>query len=58
MNDDTISVTVKMARAITGLSNTTIYKLIGEGKLHAVHIGRRTLIAYDGLRALCGGGDK
>lgn len=49
---DTISVTVKRACAITGLSHTTIYKLIGLGKLRSVKIGRRTLISYNSLRGL------
>jgi excisionase family DNA binding protein len=52
---ETISVTVKRACELTGLSHTTIYKLLGEGKLHAVKIGRRTLIGYGELRGLCSG---
>lgn len=49
---DTISVTVKHACKITGLSHTTIYKLIGLGKLRSVKIGRRTLITYASLQGL------
>jgi excisionase family DNA binding protein len=49
---DPISVTVRQACAVTGLSHVTIYKLIGEGKLHSVKIGRRRLITYASLRGL------
>jgi excisionase family DNA binding protein len=49
---DPISVTVQQACAVTGLSHVTIYKLIGEGKLHSVKIGRRRLITYASLRGL------
>jgi excisionase family DNA binding protein len=49
---DPLSVTVRQASAVTGLSHVTIYKLIGEGKLHSVKIGRRRLITYASLRGL------
>ncbi len=47
-----ISVTVKTAREITGLGNTTIYELIKQGKLKTVAIGRRQLILYASLESL------
>jgi excisionase family DNA binding protein len=47
-----ISVTVKTAREITGLGNTTIYELIKRGELKTVSIGRRRLILYDSLESL------
>jgi excisionase family DNA binding protein len=47
-----ISVTVKIAREITGLGNTTIYELIKRGELKTVSIGRRRLILFDSLEAL------
>lgn len=49
---DTVSVTVKRACLLTGLSHTTIYKLIALGRLRSVKIGRRTLISYESLRGL------
>jgi excisionase family DNA binding protein len=49
---DPLSVTIRQACALTGLSHVTIYKLIGEGKLHSVKIGRRRLITYATLRGL------
>jgi excisionase family DNA binding protein len=47
-----ISVTVKTAREITGLGNTTIYELIKRGELKTVSIGRRRLILFDSLEEL------
>lgn len=47
-----LTVTVADARKISGLSNTTVYKLIGEGKLQVVKIGTRTLITYASVKAL------
>ena len=47
-----ISITVRQARDISGLGNSTIWKLIGEGRLETVSIGRRRLIVYDSLEKL------
>jgi hypothetical protein len=47
-----ITVTVAMARKISGLGNTTIWLLIKQGKLETVHVGRRTLIRFTSLEAL------
>jgi len=47
-----ITVTIAHAREITGLGNTTLWKLIGEKKLQTVRVGRRRLVLYDSLRAL------
>jgi hypothetical protein len=47
-----LTITIATARQITGLGNTTIWKLIGEKKLQTVCIGRRRLVLYDSLRAL------
>lgn len=47
-----ITITIAHARQITGLGNTTIWKLIGEKKLQTVRVGRRRLVLYDSLRAL------
>jgi hypothetical protein len=47
-----LTITIAAARQITGLGNTTIWKLIGEKKLQTVCIGRRRLVLYDSLRAL------
>ena len=40
-----------------GVSRVTIYKLIGEGKLKTVKIGRCRLIPASALHALANGGD-
>jgi hypothetical protein len=47
-----LTVTIATARQITGLGNTTIWKLIGEKKLQTVCIGRRRLVVYESLRSL------
>jgi len=47
-----LTVTIATARQITGLGNTTIWKLIGEKKLQTVRVGRRRLVLYESLRAL------
>jgi hypothetical protein len=41
-----ISVTISTTRKITGLGNTTVWKLIAEKKLETVTIGRRRLVIY------------
>jgi excisionase family DNA binding protein len=47
-----LTVTVQEARRLTGLGNTTIYKLIGQGKLRTTKIGARTLVIYQSIKAL------
>jgi excisionase family DNA binding protein len=47
-----LTITVATARKLSGLGNTTIWGLIKNKKLEAVHIGRRTLITYPSLEAL------
>jgi excisionase family DNA binding protein len=47
-----LTITIATARQITGLGNTTLWKLIAEKKLQTVRIGRRRLVVYDSLRAL------
>jgi excisionase family DNA binding protein len=47
-----LTVTVQEARRLTGLGNTTIYKLIGQGKLRTTKIGARTLVIYPSLKSL------
>ena len=46
----TVSKTVKAA----GFGKTTTYKLINEGKLTAVKVGRRTLVTVASIKALLG----
>jgi excisionase family DNA binding protein len=47
-----LTVTVAMARKISGLGNTTIWALIKSGKLEAVRVRRRRLIVYRSLERL------
>jgi excisionase family DNA binding protein len=43
------------AVAVSSIGRTRLYALIGEGKLKAVKVGKRTLIPADSLRALLAG---
>jgi excisionase family DNA binding protein len=49
---EAITVTVADARKALGIGHTTIYRLINEGRLDTVKLGRRTLIRTDSIRAL------
>jgi excisionase family DNA binding protein len=49
-----LAVTVQEARRLTGLGNTTLYRLIGEGKLRTIKVGTRTLVVYSSIKALIG----
>jgi excisionase family DNA binding protein len=41
-----ISVSIRQAVEITGLSRSRIYLLIQDGSLHPVKLGSRTLLSY------------
>ena len=47
-----LTVTVAMARELSGLGNTTIWALIKSGKLESICVGRRRLIVYASLEKL------
>jgi hypothetical protein len=47
-----LTVTVTMAKKITGLGNTTIWGLIKDRKLESISIGRRRLIVFNSLEKL------
>lgn len=49
-----LTTTIEGTKQATGLGITSIYKLINEGKLETVKIGRRTLIKTKSIRALVG----
>jgi excisionase family DNA binding protein len=51
-NPKPIAVTIPVARKISGLGNTTVWKLIAEKKLATVRVGRRRLITYESLERL------
>lgn len=48
---------IKEACRVSSLGRTTIYGHIAAGRLKATHVGRRTIIPADSLRALIGGED-
>jgi excisionase family DNA binding protein len=47
-----LAVSVREACRLSALGRTTIYKLIQEGQLCRIKIGRRTLIRFDDLAKL------
>ena len=49
-----VTTTIEGTKQATGLGVTSIYKLINEGKLEAVKVGRRTLIKTRSIKALVG----
>lgn len=52
---DALAFRVNDARIHAGLSRTTLYKLINDGRLKALNVAGRTLIEGDSLRALLRG---
>lgn len=50
-----LTITVRVARQLSGLGHTTIYKLIKERKLKTATVGRRRLIDYSSLETLIKG---
>lgn len=50
--NDKISYTIKETAKASGLGRTTIYKLIGEGRLAMIKVGRRSLISAASLEEL------
>jgi hypothetical protein len=47
-----ISMTVPDFRAASGLGNTVVYEMIGDGRLESIKIGKRRLILLDSYRRL------
>ena len=47
-----LTLTIREALRATGLGKTTLYKLIDDGKVRRVKVGRRTLVWYDDLQKL------
>jgi excisionase family DNA binding protein len=50
--EEPLTTTVATARRLSGLGNTTVWRLISDGTLASVTIGRRRLIVYESLRRL------
>lgn len=49
---DPISVTVRTACRLMGLGHTTVWKLISEGRLRTIRIGKRRLVLFDSIEQL------
>ena len=47
-----ITVTVSEAKRLSGVGNTTIWKLIKAGRLQTVNVGRRRLVILKSLEAM------
>jgi excisionase family DNA binding protein len=47
-----LAVSIREACRLSALGRTTIYKLIADGRLTPIKIGRRTLIRFDDLEKL------
>ena len=45
-------ISIAEARTMSGLGITTLYKLIGQGRLQTAKLGRRRLVRVDSIRAL------
>jgi excisionase family DNA binding protein len=50
--EEKLALRIKEAAAVSGLSRSTLYKLLGENKLRAVKVGGRRLILRESLLAL------
>lgn len=50
--EDKLALRIKEAAAVSGLSRSTIYKLLSANKLRAVKVGGRRLILRESLLAL------
>jgi excisionase family DNA binding protein len=46
-----LACSVEHAAKVLGISRTTLFQLIKDGKLHPVKIGRRTLLAMTDLKS-------
>ena len=53
-----ISVTIQRTRELTGLGSTTIYKLIGEGRLRTAKVCGRRLVIFASIEKLIDGAVK
>jgi predicted DNA-binding transcriptional regulator AlpA len=53
-----LSVTVPEALRLTGLGRTSLYRLIGETKVHRVKVGSRTLIDFASIKKLIKDGEE
>jgi excisionase family DNA binding protein len=47
-----LAVSIRRACELVGLGNTTIWKMIKEGRLQTMSVGRRRLVIYRSLEAL------
>jgi excisionase family DNA binding protein len=51
---DNVLISIPEAGKMLSVGRSTLYRLIGDGQLETVKIGRRTLIRVTSIRALAG----
>jgi len=49
-----LCLSIDETQQVLGIGRTLVYKMIGEGKLDVVKIGRRTLVRTSSVRAVAG----
>lgn len=49
-----IAISILDAAKALGIGRSTTYELINDGKLHAIKLGRRTLVTVESIKALVG----
>lgn len=49
--NDRLTLTIKEALAVTGISRSKFYDEMGAGRIKTIKVGRRVLITVDALRA-------
>lgn len=51
-NVEPLAISINDTAKVLGLGRTSIYAMIGEGKLEAFKLGRRTLVRVESIRRL------
>jgi excisionase family DNA binding protein len=49
---ETLAISINNAAKVLGLGRTSIYAMIGDGRLQAFKLGRRRLVRVDSIRRL------
>lgn len=49
---ETLATSINEAAKVLGIGRTSVYRLIGEGRLETIKLGRRTLIKAESIRRI------